>query len=359
MVRLGRPIIIIIGVIVVLGIFVLLAKILISSPAALSVTSDPSEQKVYLDGQEVGTTPFSTKDLKEGEVTLTFGEFSQKVRITAGATTAVNWTLGPSDSFSAGEIVWLSPSSAGTKLLVISKPAAEVFSEGESLGSAPLSKEVSPGEYNIEIKKEGYFSRTLKVAVKEGYQLNISVSLSLDPFAAEEVEINAGGEKITVTDLSTAEPLLLADYALWAKGAGFWAERDEEKAYDYFLTAEGKLYDPSGSEVSLASLSEQTEAITLGYLGESGQGLSSTASSTLNELQEALFPTPKPVAKVLILETGTGWLRVRSGPGISHSEIGKATVGKKYEYLGKQGSWFKIKFEGKEGWVSDQFSEKV
>lgn len=327
--------------------------------AALSVTSDPTGQNVFLDGQEVGSTPFRSDNLKEEEVTLAFGNFSQKVKLTAGALTVVNWTLGPSDSFSAGEIVWFSPSSLGIELVVISKPAGEVSLDGESLGSSPLSREVQPGEYALEIKKEGYLPRMLQIAVKEGYRLNASVNLSLDPFPAEETEMNAGGEKIKILDLSSAEPLLLADFALWVRGAAFWVEKDEEKSYDYFLTAEGKLYDPDGSEVSLTSLSKRTETITVGYLGESSQGLSANASSILGELRTALFPVPP---QVLILETGLGWLRVRSGPGKSHSEIGKATVGKKYEYLGKSGDWFKIDFNGKEGWVfsnSGQYAKKV
>ena len=31
----------------------------------------------------------------------------------------------------------------------------------------------------------------------------------------------------------------------------------------------------------------------------------------------------------------------------------------KYTYLGEQGDWFKISFEGKEGWVSKDYSRKL
>lgn len=349
----------IVGIVVALGIVALLgSNLFLSSKAALSVSSDPTGEKVSIDGQEVGATPFYSDNLSEGEVTLTFGDFSQKIKLTAGALTVVNWVLGPSESTSSGEIVWFSPSSTGAELVVISKPAAEVFLGEESLGNSPLSKTVEPGEYNLEIKKEGYFPRTLKIAVKEGYRLNTSVNLSLNPFPAEEKEIASGVKKIKVLDLSTAEPLLLADYTLWVEGTVFWVAKDEEKSYDYYLTAEGKLYDSDGSEVSLTSLAKQTEAITVGYLGESGQGLSAVASTTLGKLRTALFPLPP---QVLILETGVGFLRVRSGPGTNYSEIGKAKPGEKYEYLGvgREGGWFKIDFNGREGWVSSQYAKKV
>ena len=339
-----------------LGAAVFTGNALISSKAALSIISDPSEQKVFLNGLELGTTPFLSEEIEPGEATLVFGEFSERISLTGGALTVVNWTLGPAESFSAGEIVWFSPSSRDSELVVISKPEAEVFLDGELLGSSPLSKPVQPGVHSLEIKKEGYFSRTLRIDVREGYRLNVSLNLSLDPLADGGSEMKVGGDRIKVMNLSTAEPLLLADYSLWVKGAAFWAKKDKEKSYGYFLTGEGKLYDADGSEVSLSSFSPQAKAIVVGYLGESGQPLSKAASSTLSKIQGAVSP---PVPKVKILETGVGFLRVRSGPGTNYSEIGKASPGKKYKYLAKQGSWFKIRFQGKEGWVSSKYAKKI
>ncbi|NIT04626.1 PEGA domain-containing protein, partial [Candidatus Saccharibacteria bacterium] len=67
MLRLNKLFVVVVGVIAFLLFVALLGSALITSPAALSVSSNPSEQKVYLDGQEMGTTPFSNKNLKEGE----------------------------------------------------------------------------------------------------------------------------------------------------------------------------------------------------------------------------------------------------------------------------------------------------
>lgn len=339
-----------------LGAAVFFSDRFISSKAALSVVSDPSDQKVYLDGHELGTTPFLTEELEPGEETLNFGDFTEKITLTERALTVVNWVLGPAESFSAGEIVWFSSSSRGTELVVISTPEAEVFLDDESIGNSPLSRSIQAGVHSLEIKKDGYFSRTLKIDAREGYRLNASINLSLDPLSDGGSRMNAGGSKIKVMDLSTAESLLLADYELWVQGAAFWAERDDTKNYDYFLTAEGKIYDADGSQVSLSSFSKQSKEITLGYLGESGQSLSKTASATLSKMRAAVTPS---TPKVKILTTGVGFLRVRSGPGTNYSEIGKAYPGEKYNYLGKQGSWFKIKFGNKEGWVSSQYAEKI
>ena len=84
----------IVGIVAVLGIVALLGSNLsLSSKAALSVISDPTGEKVAIDGQEVGATPFYSDNLSEGEVTLTFGDFSQKIKLTGGALTVVNWIL--------------------------------------------------------------------------------------------------------------------------------------------------------------------------------------------------------------------------------------------------------------------------
>ncbi len=351
----GIKLIFIAAILAIVGVGVFLFGNELSLKAALLVSSDPEGQMVYLDGQELGSTPLNIGDLAGGEFTLTFSEFSQKIHLTGGALTVVDWVFGPSEIFSAGDIVWLSPAGGGAELLVIAKPAAEVFLNGSSVGESPLSKEIQPGEYTLEIREDGYFPRTLTVAVKEGYRLNVQANLSLNPLPEVASELEAGGQHIKVMDLSSGEVPLLADFAAWAAGAAFYAKRGEE-SYNFFLTAEGKLYDIDGSEVSLSSLAQQEEDITIGYLGEEGRGLAVAASATLEQMQSVLFPTPP---KVLVLETGTGFLRVRSGPGKTFSEVGKATPGETYDYLGEESGWFKIDFNGSEGWVSGQYAQKL
>ena len=82
-------------------------------------------------------------------------------------------------------------------------------------------------------------------------------------------------------------------------------------------------------------------------------------------------PTPAPVARtyVQILSTPTGFLRVRSGPGTSGSEIAQVKPGSQYLFLDEDAAtgWVKIQYEepkaglpnGIEGWVSGQYVKKV
>ena len=343
---------------IVLGlIFVVFFSGAVGKDAALSVSSDPSGQKVLLDNAEVGTTPYLSDQLKEGSPVLSFGNFIQKVRLMAGALTVVSWTLGPSETFSGGEVAWFSDSSTGSELVVITRPVAEVFLNGESLGESPLSKSLSVGEYDLEIKKNGYFPRKIKVAVKEGFRLNVSANLAIDPFPADSQKLPSPHASLTVLDLSSSSSVLPADPVSWVAGAVFWMSRLENPfTYDFFLTADGKLYDATGSEVSLESLSKISEKRSVGYLGETMGSLSSAGSTMLKSLAAKLYPASP---KVQILDTGIGYLKVRSGPGTNYSQIGQATVGSKYIYLGEQSGWYKIEFEGKEGWVSSDYSKKL
>lgn len=343
-------------IIVLLGFGVLLFGDLFSK-AALSVTSDPVGKKVILDGGEVGTTPLFSEELSKGEKTLEFGGFNQKINLTGGALTVVNWVDGPQETFSAGEVIWLS-SSSNSELLVIAKPGATVFLDDKEIGASPLSKPVDPGEYTLELKKDGYFTRSIKIAVRAGFRLNISANLSLNPFPPTDPKsLSSPNPSLKVLDLSSNQPLLTSDYPAWALAAAFWDSRAQDQiTYDFYITFEGKIYDKQGSEVSLDSLAQVTGEKTVGYLGDSSSAISSGATNALNSLSAKLYP---PVPQVEILQTGTGFLRVRSGPGKSYSEIGKATPGDKYKYLGEEGEWFKIDFNGQEGWVSKEFSKKI
>ena len=62
--------------------------------------------------------------------------------------------------------------------------------------------------------------------------------------------------------------------------------------------------------------------------------------------------------KIKILPTGTGWLRVRSAPGLSGAEVTKVNVGEEFAMLEESGTWIKIRVdEQTEGWVSSTYIE--
>lgn len=64
-------------------------------------------------------------------------------------------------------------------------------------------------------------------------------------------------------------------------------------------------------------------------------------------------------AKVVILPTGTGFLRVRESNSLGALEIGRVTPGETYPLLGESNEWYQIELtDGTKGWISAQYAEK-
>lgn len=70
-------------------------------------------------------------------------------------------------------------------------------------------------------------------------------------------------------------------------------------------------------------------------------------------------PVPRETF-VVVTETPTGWLRIRSGPGTAFSEIGKVYPGEQYPLLGEDGEWVYIRTpDHGEGWISASYTTRV
>ena len=51
----------------------------------------------------------------------------------------------------------------------------------------------------------------------------------------------------------------------------------------------------------------------------------------------------------------TTGVNVRSGPGTTYAVLGSAPKGAKYTVTGQSGSWYKINFNGKTGYISSVY----
>ncbi|MCL5433059.1 MAG: PEGA domain-containing protein [Patescibacteria group bacterium] len=90
----------------------------------------------------------------------------------------------------------------------------------------------------------------------------------------------------------------------------------------------------------------------LGFLGVNLNELSTPVVSTVT-----LTPTIA-VPKIKILQTSTGFLRVREAGSLNSAEIGKAYPEEEYEILKEESGWFEIKFKDTTGWVSAEYVVK-
>ncbi len=110
-----------------------------------------------------------------------------------------------------------------------------------------------------------------------------------------------------------------------------------------------KLDLAKGYRVQLAAHPAQT--------GEAAEDPEATDSATPATGSDD--PESKQVM-VKILTTPTGWLRVRSEPNTSGTELAKVDPDEEFPLVDEQTDWFKIEYEdGEEGWISSQYAEKV
>lgn len=237
--------------------------------SALEVETVP-ESRVFLDGKEIGKTPFENDKLFPGEYTLSllpegnvsFSAWQRKIRLNPHLLTYVSYLFGPTERESAGETLTLE-ATGGSKgeIVVLSDPdKVNISLDGENQGIAPkVLSGFTTGERQLNFSLTGYHERNLRVRTLIGHKLLVNVKLAGE--AEKEVQPQATGS---------------------------------------------------------ASL------------------------------------------KVKILETPTGWLRVRSEPSLSASESGKVTPGSEYSLLEEENTWFKIRYEeNKEGWISSEYAQKT
>lgn len=267
--------VIILSVIVFL---ILLAFFLVSiirpKGAGLLVKTSPSAL-VYLNGVQVGKTPYETT-IKPGEVTLKLVPestetpltyYETKVNLISGIKTIVEREFGETDEVSQGEIISFEKVGGNqTGISIVSNPdSAQISIDGQIRGFTPVKiSSILQGEHQIILSAPGYLERTVNLNSILGYKLTLIVKLAKD--------INAQ---------KTPEP----------------------------------------------KAEEETETML-----------------------------------VEILTTPTGYLRVRSEPSASASEVSQVKPGEKYLFIEDDAAtgWFKIEYQkGKSGWVSNQYAKKI
>lgn len=84
-----------------------------------------------------------------------------------------------------------------------------------------------------------------------------------------------------------------------------------------------------------------------------------TLVSPSEKLQEQeVLPPPNP--KLKILDTGVGYLNVRSGPSLSYERVDKVRPGGEYEYTEKESNWYHILLpKAKDGWVYGEYVREL
>lgn len=226
-------------------------------------------------------------------------------------------------------------------LKISSSPqGAQVFLDDELVGQTPYeNKDLSPKEYSIKLTSD-----------KASWE--------------SRVKLNPGTETIIGRDLSGSGLSSAGEILSLEKGKGVTILSFPEQA---LVSIDGK---DSGKTPLKADLSSGDHIFMIalpGFLTRSikatsvdGFNLIVNVSLAASEKETALVKEQTPVAKVSVLPTSTGFLRVRDKPSLSGQEIARVAPGDSLELLEEQDGWDKIKLpDGKEGFVSADFVKKI
>lgn len=244
---------------------------------ALQVTSN-IKADVILNNKPIGQTPLcrceqnetiagGVYELKIAPLDKTFQPFMTRVRINSGVLTAVERTFLPGSYASLYVLTLEKSSTRDPQLFVATIPdGALVLLDGKEEGITPLFlKSISASEHEIEIQKQGFSKKTVRVRAVPSYKLVLNVILGTQ--GQDEIS-----EKITPSPISS--------------------------------------------------------------------------------------PTVSNKPQVTIKNTPVGFLRVRESPSTKAVEIGRVNPGETFELIDENASWYKIKFEDQEGWISNQYATK-
>ncbi|OGH38205.1 MAG: hypothetical protein A3B44_00945 [Candidatus Levybacteria bacterium RIFCSPLOWO2_01_FULL_38_21] len=256
----------------------------------------------------------------------------------------------------AAIVLFFNQNSGKGALQVTAVPQSKVYLSGKLIGETPLCKcdpkDVIPiGTYRIRLTpKEG----NLK-PYDEQIVINKSTLTVVDRTLGE----NSSGSVITLVPLSNKKEIELMVISFPDKTNVFLDNNQRgvtpillkdvtESDHELKLTKDGYLDKTLRIKTTLGF---RLKSVV--FLSVNLNIASSSAQSSLSSPQEV------KIEKVKILDTPTGFLRVREDSSITSLEIGRVSPGDSLELVTEKEGWFQIKMtDGKTGWVSSQYAKK-
>lgn len=149
--------------------------------SGISIQSSPDSATVYLDGKEVGKTPFEDKNLDVKlygvRVDKDGASWQGNIKLIDGTITMINRDLAKDAASSAGETLTLNK---GKGVTLISNPQdAEVEIDGKNVGKTPITLNLETGEHTILVSHSNYLKRSIKATLPKDFNLTVSVDLGL------------------------------------------------------------------------------------------------------------------------------------------------------------------------------------
>lgn len=222
-----------------------------------------------------------------------------------------------------------------------SDPVATVFINGKEAGKTPYEVNLEPGEITIRIRPDQTEGQIL-----DDYETKINLESGIKTIIKrifKETEEDSSGVVVSFEKINGKDSLITvisvpdsAQVIIDNKIYGYTPLRVNIPAGEHSLVISAEKYLEKSLPIRVV------------------KGYKLTASVKLAKFHKPVpteIPTPKE--KIEILDTGTGFLRVREGAGVNFPEVAQVKPGEIYEILeiDETGKWYKIKI----GWVSGEF----
>lgn len=253
-------------------------------------------------------------------------------------------------------IGYFKPKVAG--IFIETDPPANVFIDGEEVGRTPYEVNRSPGELVIKLIPDSFQAPLTPYETK--VNLIAGVQTVIRRVFADSEEGSAG-------EIISFERIAKEETSLTVVSIPDSAQLEIDGRDKAFTPHKTSSILPGGHTLVLSSEGFQERIIEVKtHQGYKLTAIVKLAKSQGQEVIETLSvtPTPSDIGKemVEILETSTGFLRVRREPSTLGEEIGRVEPGEKYPLIqtDEKTGWFEIEYEeGKEGWISNQYARKI
>lgn len=229
-------------------------------------------------------------------------------------------------------------------LQITSTPEASVFLDGKHIGKTPYSSDqLRAKEYLVKLAA-GEAAHVEKVTLREGTLTVINRELN-NNFLAQSGEVlwlEKGKSGLFISSMPQEADVVL-DGTLIGQ-TPLLTNEVAEGDHKVNLTKDGYLEREFAIKTS--GNYQLVADVTL-------------ASEIAKEGKFPVAPSPMPTAKVRVTQTPQGFLRVRKKASLASPEIGRVKTGDELELIQETKDWIKIQFEGKQGWVSTQYTKKI
>ncbi len=248
---------------------------------------------------------------------------------------------------------YIRPKAAG--IYIDTTPASTVYINSEQVGRTPYKETRKPGEIAIKLIPDSFEKPLVP------YETKITLISGIETVIRRvfgETSDASGGETISFERIGKNQ-IGLAIVTLPDSAQILIDNTDRAVAPyntsnitsgDHTIVIDAQGYQERDIKVKAYSGYKLTLVVNLIPSGE----------------QNEVSPTPTPEEAIQemveILSTPVGFLRVRGEPSTLGEEVGQVDPGKQYKLLDtdEDTGWYQIEYEeGKEGWISNQYSKTV